>query len=232
MTLVNPAFERSVDDLVWVPFETPDYTLKRCDMFISSDGQFLKKVREKGFTASLAPEFFNLAFWNALLTAYSEEISSKVTSPLPYFMGDDHIIMARMPGQDMEGLISEESIEEWDMESAMYNIGVLFKIQKNELLYHGEMWPRHILVNGRISMIDLERSFIAQTQDSIELEQRRLKQELERIQGADIEYHVRRGMESVPKIIRVRGVVEKVIEEYGVSAERHFEKKYGGAMER
>ncbi len=145
-----------LDGIEWRPL-LAGHPKRSSALEVSTNHLFLKKTKER-LRRGRDREFYNLVFWNALAAIYQEEYKVRIFTPAPRLTDGDSIIMEYAPGIDLERLLRTGCPKDEEMAEISFLLGQLYKIKRNDGLVHGDFDPRHVLVDGGLFLIDLEKA--------------------------------------------------------------------------
>ena len=227
MAIINPEIgNREIfDRMIWTPLKIahPD---RHAAISVSPDHRYLQKIKYRDYEERDV-EFYNLALWDELLKLYRQETGIQVFSPTPYFSEERVIIMEYMPGMDLDRLLPTDSLSEDDLDGVIEDVGRLVAIKEIEDLKHEDFDLRHLLVNGGLSVIDLEKSRYGN--GGVREENEKLMGLIKKFyDGEDIKIPLQKGYGSIPKDSLFGKAVAAVRSKYGKRAEDYLKVRYRG----
>ncbi len=220
---VNPSIEtRSFFDGVrWHP-TLAAHAKRSSELEVSENHLLLKKTKIR-HRRGRDREFNNLIFWNALLQVYQEEYGVQIYTPIPYLSDGHAITMEYAPGIDLERLFKAGGNLVKDVQGICYLIGQLYKIKRNDSLIHGDFSARHLIVNGGIFIIDLEKAGYNITE--VHQEERAFTAELEVLLPTFPRDYIREGENSIPQRFVTPTALE-LVRSYGTTIQNRLRQEY------
>ena len=154
----------------WFPLLS-SHRNKSSKMYVDPDKKILKKEKaRRGIKRNM--EF------RAIEISYPILKEGGFFSPKPIYnsKGRPHIYMSFETGADLETLILSGKISKGDLETILKKVKGLLDFKMDNEIYHGDFSLRHIFVNSKVGLIDLEKTYIKdhRFRDRIEKENERL----------------------------------------------------------
>lgn len=224
MVVINPTIENTLelDKLQWSPLLTA-HKKRSSIVEVSSDHKYLRKTKRRRGNKRDA-EFYNLAFWNSLLTHYRNETGSQIYSPTPYIAEGKGLIMEYGHGIDLDRLLRSGGVGMEDMAQILRYIGQLFKIKNNEGLVHNDLGLRHLLVNGGLFTIDLENARYGNGQSA--MENKALADRIKKLLPGSIDNEINEGLAAIPALSLADKALTAVKSIYGERANFYLRSRY------
>jgi len=209
------------DGISWNPILTA-HPKRSSELEVSQNHLLLRKTKVRHRRGRDA-EFFNLVFWNALLDIYQEEYKVRIYAPTPYLADGNSITMEYAPGIDLERLLKAGNHPERDMQEICRLLGQLYKIKRNDSLIHGDFAPRHVIMDGGLFLVDLEKAGydmlrVRQEEEAFTAD---LKALLPGLPGR----YIAEGINSIPQIFATTAALE-LVRPYGTRVQNRLRQKY------